>query len=104
MFEGLISTWPKRLDLWNVLLDLELNQGEGAEKQARIRSIFERIIKGKLNARKAKWVFKRWLQYEKQEGDSKSQERVQAKAAEFAKKLAREKAEKGGEEVGGPVT
>ena len=62
-----------------------------------MRGVFERMIKSKLNARKAKWVFKRWLQYESTEGDSKSQERVQAKAAEFAKKLEREKAEKGGE-------
>lgn len=95
MFEKLISTWPKRLDLWNVLLDLELTQGLGTEKQERVRGVFERIIKGKLNARKAKWVFKRWLQYETEEGDSKSQERVQVKAAEFVKKLEREKAEKG---------
>ena len=97
MFEGLMSTWPKRLDLWNILLDLELQQGEGMEKKGRIRSVFERIAKCKLNIRKAKWVFKRWLQFEEQEGDSKSQERVQAKAAEFVKKLEKEKAEKGKE-------
>ena len=95
MFEGLMSTWPKRLDLWNILLDLELQQGEGSEKRERIRSVFERIVKCKLNVRKAKWVFKRWLQFEEQEGDSKSQERVQAKAAEFVKKVEQEKAEKG---------
>ena len=95
MFEGLLSTWPKRLDLWNILLDLELQQGEIAERRERIRSVFERIIRGKLNARKAKWIFKRWLQYEEQEGDSKSQERVQAKAAEFVKKLERQKAGQG---------
>ena len=97
MFEGLMSTWPKRLDLWNILLDLELQQGEGSEKKERIRSVFERIVKCKLNVRKAKWVFKRWLQFEEQEGDGKSQERVQAKAAEFVKKLGKEKAEKGKE-------
>ena len=97
MFEGLVTTWPKRLDLWNVLLDLELKQGEGAEKRERVRSVFERMIKGKLNVRKAKWVFKRWLQYEEQEGDNKSQERVQAKAVEYVKRLEKEKAEKGTE-------
>ena len=95
MFEGLISTWPKRLDLWNVLLDLELKQGEGDEKRDRVRGVFERIIRGKLNARKAKWVFKRWLEYEEIEGDSRSQERVKAKAADFVKQLEKEKSEKG---------
>ena len=95
MFEGLLSKWPKRLDLWNVLLDLEMGQGEGEERKARVRSIFERVIQGKLNSRKAKWVFKRWLEYEEREGDEKAQERVKAKAAEFVKRLAQEKAEKG---------
>ncbi|KAL8788045.1 MAG: hypothetical protein Q9195_007511 [Heterodermia aff. obscurata] len=97
MFEGLLSTWPKRLDQWNILLDLELQHGEGSEKKERIRGLFERMVRCKLNARKAKWVFKRWLQFEEQEGDGKSQERVQAKAAEFVKKLENDKAEKGSE-------
>jgi len=94
MFEGLLSKWPKRLDLWNVLLDLEIGQAEGIEKTARVRSVSERVIKGKLNSRKAKWVFKRWLEYEEKEGDEKSQERVKAKATEYAKTLEREKAER----------
>ena len=97
MFEGLLSKWPKRLDLWNVLLDLEMGQGDGDEKKARVRDVFERVIKGKLNSRKAKWVFKRWLEFEEKEGDGKSQERVKAKAAEFARTLERERAEKGAE-------
>ena len=95
MFEGLLSKWPKRLDLWNVLLDLEMGQGKGEEGKARVRSIFERLTQGNLNSRKAKWVFKRWLEYEEREGDEKTQERVKAKAAEFVKRLAREKAGKG---------
>lgn len=94
MFEGLLSKWPKRLDLWNVLLDLEMGQGEGAEKIARVRGVFERIVKGRLNGRKAKWVFKRWLEYEEREGDGRGQERVKAKATEYAKTLEREKAER----------
>lgn len=93
MFEGLLSKWPKRLDLWNVLLDLEMGQGEGEEKRARVRNVFERVTKGRLNSRKARWVFKRWLEFEEKEGDARGEERVKAKAAEFAKTLEREKAE-----------
>lgn len=94
MFEGLLSKWPKRLDLWNVLLDLEMKQGEGEEQRGRVRSVFERVTRGKLNSRKARWIFKRWLEYEEKEGDEKGQEKVKAKAAEFAKALEWEKAEK----------
>ena len=95
MFEGLLSKWPKRLDLWSVLLDLEMKQAEGDERKARVRSAFERVTKGKLNSRKARWVFKRWLEFEEKEGDVKGQERVKAKAAEFVKTLERDKADKG---------
>lgn len=77
-----------------MLLDLEMGQGEGAEKIARVRGVFERIVKGRLNGRKAKWVFKRWLEYEEREGDERGQERVKAKATEYAKTLEREKAER----------
>ena len=94
MFEGLLSKWPKRLDLWNVLLDLEMGQGEGEEKMGRVRGVFERIVKGKLNGRKAKWVFKRWLEFEEAEADGRGAERVKAKAAEYAKLLERERGER----------
>lgn len=95
MFEGLLSKWPKRLDLWNVLLDLEMGHGEGEEMLGRVRGVFERIVKGKLNGRKAKWVFKRWLEFEEGEGNARGAERVKAKATEFAKILEREKEERG---------
>lgn len=96
-FEGLFSTWPKRLDLWNVLLDLEIklvgsssrngrNGGgdggvEGDESdddggKERVRSLFERVLSLGLKPRKAKWFFKRWLSFEEEllrnlEGDGK---------------------------------
>lgn len=95
MFEGLLTTWPKRLDLWNVLLDKEMEQEKDTEKQNRVRRVFERMTKGKLKTKQAKWVFKRWLEYEEKEGDERSQERVKAKAAEFVKQVERDKAERG---------
>ena len=97
MFEGLLATWPKRLDLWNVLLDKEMEQDKDDEKHNRVRRVFERMTKGKLKVKQAKWVFKRWLEYEEKEGDERSQERVKAKAAEFVKRMEREKAERSGD-------
>lgn len=83
IFETLLSQWPKRLDLWNVLLDLEMKQGD----QAVIRRLFERVTGSgsHLKARKAKFFFKKWLEYEEKAGDSKSQERVKALAAEYVR-------------------
>ena len=83
VFETLLAQWPRRLDLWNVLLDLEIKQGD----QDVIRRLFERVTGSgpSLKARKAKFFFKKWLEYESKEGDGKSQERVKALAADYVR-------------------
>ncbi|KAA6408620.1 MAG: nucleic acid-binding [Lasallia pustulata] len=89
IFEGLLSTFPKRLDLWNVLLDLEIKQGD----QEQVRRLFARVTSSKLKSRKARFFFKRWLQYEEAEGDAKHAVHVKAKAAEYVKQHEAEKAQ-----------
>jgi rRNA biogenesis protein RRP5 len=80
LFEGMLSQWPKRWDLWNVLLDMEIRAGDADQ----IRRLFERIIAGRgLKPKKAKWFFKRWLQWEDKMGDAKAVEKVKARAAAF---------------------
>jgi rRNA biogenesis protein RRP5 len=81
IFEGLISTFPKRLDLLNVLLDLEIAAGD----KDQVRRLFERTTSSNLKPKKAKFFFKRWLEYEEKHGDVKSREKVQAKAAEYVR-------------------
>ncbi|KAI1310937.1 hypothetical protein F5Y03DRAFT_391931 [Xylaria venustula] len=83
MFEGLIASFPKRFDLWSQLLDHE--GGPNADK-AVIRDVFDRATKVKgLKARPAKKWFKRWADWEEKNGDTKSQEKVRAKAAEWVR-------------------
>ncbi|KAK7751330.1 rRNA biogenesis protein rrp5 [Diatrype stigma] len=85
MFEGLLATFPKRLDLWNQLLDHEEGGGSGGDA-AIIRDIFDRATKVKgLKARAAKKWFKRWADWEDKHGDTKSREKVRAKAAEWVR-------------------
>lgn len=75
-----------------MLLDLEIKQGK--ENREQVRRTFERVLTTtKLKAKQAKSFFKRWLEYEQQEGDPKSQERVEMKAAEYVKKLVAEKSQ-----------
>lgn len=83
VFETLLARWPKRLDLWNVLLDLEIKQGN----QEVVRRLFERVTGSgpSLKSRKAKFFFKKWLEYEEKQGDKKSQERVKALAADYVR-------------------
>ena len=82
IFEGTLSTFPKRLDIWNQLLDLELQQGD----KDIIRGVFERATKVKgLKPKGAKSWFKKWSEWEEQNGDKKSQEKVKARAEEWVR-------------------
>lgn len=88
IFEGLLSTFPKRLDIWHQLLDLEIQQGDSDT----IRGVFERVVKTRgLKPRGAKGWFRRWSEWEERNGDKKSQEKVRARAEEWVR-TAEEKA------------
>ncbi|KAH1412948.1 hypothetical protein KXV95_000247 [Aspergillus fumigatus] len=107
VFEGLLSSFPKRVDLWNVLLDLEIKNGDAEQ----VRRLFERVLgirdakKGaaaavatptdaskKLRPKQAKFFFKKWLSFEEKlaaanGGDEKMVEEIKARAADYVKSL-----------------
>ncbi|KAK0711393.1 hypothetical protein B0H67DRAFT_646768 [Lasiosphaeris hirsuta] len=83
LFESLLAIYPKKFDLWNQLLDLEVTVGEA--DAAVVRDLFERGSKVKgLKPKQAKAWFRRWAQWEEEKGDAKSRERVSAKAQAWA--------------------
>ncbi|KAJ5587071.1 RRNA biogenesis protein RRP5 [Penicillium hispanicum] len=104
VFEGLLSSFPKRIDLWNVLLDLEIKTGDSEQ----VRRLFERVLglqskKGvisvdsnkKLKPKQAKFLFKKWLDFEEklaaaENGDEKMVEEIKARAAAYVKSLQEE--------------
>ncbi len=109
LFESLLSTYPKKFDVWNQLVDLEISAYVAAKanpaeaKQtadpAVVRDIFERGTKAKgLKAKQAKSWFRRWAQFEEENGDAKHRERVSAKAQEWAREAAKQKKAAGEEE------
>src|SRR5690349_7573814 len=73
IFEGLISTWPKKGDVWDVYLNLEM--GHGSEQN--VRDLFERMSKVGKSKRRA-GVLKKWKEWESGVGDGKGAERVKA--------------------------
>lgn len=86
--EGLIATWPKRLDLWHILLSLEMRRGE----KDRVRSLFERIVAKGLKSRKVESFFKSWVEFEEKQLAAANSDRdavkrvesVKARAAQYA--------------------
>ena len=81
MFEGLVGTFPKRTDLWNVYLDHEIRVGSVDE----VRDLFARVTKSQSKPKSAKYFFKKWLNFEENIGEKKRVEHVKAKAEEFVR-------------------
>ncbi|ROV95031.1 hypothetical protein VPNG_09463 [Cytospora leucostoma] len=106
MFEGLLSAYPKKFDLWNQLLDLEIltynaakKSGDGKADATAVRQVLERgtKIKGLKAVRAKKW-FQRWAKWEEENGDAKSREKVTAKAKEWAREAEARKQKAGAED------
>ncbi|KAK5449934.1 rRNA biogenesis protein rrp5 [Exophiala xenobiotica] len=81
LFEGMLAEFPKRLDLYNVILDQEEKLGD-TEK---IRDTYERVVGVKLSKNQAQHFFKRWQKFEEKHGDQRSVEGVVARATEWAR-------------------
>ncbi|PVF94509.1 hypothetical protein CPB86DRAFT_43532 [Serendipita vermifera] len=56
IFEGIVDTHSKRLDLWNVYIDMEAGKGD----IERVRGICERAVALKLSKKKAKCVIPKY--------------------------------------------
>lgn len=79
MFEGMLREYPKRTDLWSIYLDQEIRLGDVDV----IRSLFERAISLSLPPKKMKFLFKKYLEFEKPLGDEERIESVKRKAMEY---------------------
>ena len=52
MFEGIVSNYPKRFDIWSVYMDMEMKYGQSNQAQA--RHLFERCLSNDHNRSKPK--------------------------------------------------
>ncbi|CAM9261976.1 unnamed protein product [Hapterophycus canaliculatus] len=83
VFEGLMASYPKRLDLWNVYLDKEV---KGGDLRA-ARNLLERLTGMDFNAKRMKGVFKKYLQFEMEHGTEAGVDAVKAKATAYVASL-----------------
>ncbi|XP_029001010.1 protein RRP5 homolog isoform X3 [Betta splendens] len=79
MFDKVLTSYPKRTDLWSVFIDLTVKHGS----QKEIRALFDRVIHLSVSVKKIKFFFKRYLEYEKKHGTPQSMEAVKEKAMEY---------------------
>ncbi|XP_019939596.2 protein RRP5 homolog [Paralichthys olivaceus] len=79
MFDKVLTSYPKRTDLWSVFIDLMIKHGS----QKEVRVLFDRVIHLSVSVKKIKFFFKRYLEYEKKHGTTQSIQAVKEKAMEF---------------------
>ncbi|MGH0132943.1 UNVERIFIED_CONTAM: hypothetical protein FKN15_051161 [Acipenser sinensis] len=79
MFESTLGNYPRRTDLWSVYIDMMIKYGS----QKEVRNILERVIHLSLAAKRIKFFFKRYLEYEKKHGCAESVQVVKEKAMEY---------------------
>lgn len=79
MFDKVLTSYPKRTDLWSVFIDIMVKNGS----QKEVRALFDRVIHLSVSVKKIKFFFKRYLEYEKKYGTPQSIQAVKEKAMEF---------------------
>ncbi|CAO3690290.1 unnamed protein product [Rhizopus microsporus] len=83
LLEGIVSNHPKRLDLWNVYLDMEIKVGD----VEMARRLFERVASMKFSSKKMKFIFKKWLQFEKNNGTEDDVQKVKERTLAYVESM-----------------
>jgi len=67
MFEGIVSNYAKRMDIWSIYMDMEVKYGGGKANQAQARHLFERCLslpEISKKPKKMKLVFRKYMEFE----------------------------------------
>lgn len=81
LFEGLIASFPSRLDIWSQFCGQE--ERHLPETTENLRNLYTRIVHLKLSSKKAKFFFKKFLEFEKQYGDQLTVQNVKDLAQKY---------------------
>ncbi len=79
VFETVLGNFPGRTDLWSVYADALVK----ADEIEAARSVFERMIALRLQPKKMKFFFKKYLTFEEEHGGQQGVDKVRKKALEY---------------------
>jgi len=80
IYEGILTNYPKRFDLWSTYIDLHLSTKADPNIT---RRVFESVVSLKMSSKKMKFFLKRFLAFEKQFGDSERINHVKNLAEDY---------------------
>lgn len=83
LFEELLHSYPKKTDLWHIYLDKEIKN----QDLSYVRQLFERVITMSFSVKNMKTFFKKYLQFEVQQGTQEQQDHVKHLAREYVQNI-----------------
>ena len=88
MFEGIVSSYPKRMDIWSIYMDMELKYGQGNVTQA--RHLFERCLSNehiRKKPKKMKLVFQKYMDFENKQGNKTKLQALRDRVEEYLSQI-----------------
>ncbi|CAF0899094.1 unnamed protein product [Adineta ricciae] len=81
LYEKLLSSYPKRTDLWSIYIDMLIKYDPDPSVVA--RSIFDRVLALNIPPKKMKSLIKKYLQFEKQYGTTADLNRAKERITQY---------------------
>jgi rRNA biogenesis protein RRP5 len=106
MFEGIVTNYPKRMDIWSIYMDMEVKYG-GKESPIQARHLFERCLslaEIQKKPKKMKLVFRKYMEFESANGNKQKLAALRQRVEEYLEKAFKKTDESGsgsGEEKSG---
>ena len=99
MFEGIVTNYPKRMDIWSIYMDMEVKYGGGNQVQA--RHLFERCLSlPDINKKpkKMKLVFRKYMEFEDSQGNTAKLDELRRRVEDYLEKQFNESDKSEGDE------
>lgn len=88
MFEGIVTNYPKRMDIWSIYMDMEVKHG-GKENIVQARHLFERCLslqEIQKKPRSMKLVFRKYMEFENTHGGKQKLDALRQRVEEYLEK------------------
>jgi len=82
MFEGIVTNYPRRMDIWAVYMDSEVKHGSPQNA----RHLFERCLSQdeiRKKPRSMKLVFRKYMEFEVAQGNQKKVDALRQRVEEY---------------------
>lgn len=89
MFEGIVSNYQKRMDIWSIYMDMEVKYGGGKINQAQARHLFERCLalpEISKKPKKMKLVFRKYMEFESSLGNENKLTELRQRVEQYLEK------------------